>query len=133
MITLPKGSILKFDGNSVTEHNRSELEIGSLEIALKERMANGDLRKQFIANKRKFSVSWDKCPAVASKTVDGKWGGREIRAFYDSVADTTFLLTVTYGDGTEEIVQVMFEDFSHVIQKRTQFDLWSINMSLEEV
>lgn len=132
MILLPKGSILKFNGNSLTEHNRSELEISPLEISQKERMADGSLRKQYVATKRTFSVSWDKCPATAVHTVDGKWGGREIKQFYDANKGS-FPIVVTYGDGSSETITVMFEEFSCAVQKRTQVEQWSINLSLEEV
>jgi hypothetical protein len=66
-ILLPVGSLLYFDTGTdpvnptwskITEHNRQPLSITKNRIQKVQRMANGTLRKFFVAEKREFSVSW---------------------------------------------------------------------------
>lgn len=132
MIVLPKGSILKLGTNSLTEHNRSELQISYEDVGARERMADGGLRRQWVATKRKVSTSWDMCPTDSTKTVDGKWGGREMKQFFDANKGE-FSVTVSHGDASPETFQAMFEEFSYSVQKRWGSDFWSVTLSLEEV
>jgi|ERR1044072_1951053 hypothetical protein len=132
MVYMPKGSIMKWAGNAITEHNRSELSISPKRIETSNRMANGMLRKYVIADKREFSVSWDMIPDVTAATVDKKWGGSAIEAFYNTTPGA-FILTVTDGAGVATDYTVVFTDFSKVINKRGKYDAWDIDVTLEEV
>lgn len=132
MVYLPKGSLMKWAGNAITEHNRSELNISPKRIENSQRTAMGMLRKYVIADKREFSVSWKMLPDATSATVDKKWGGTAIENFYNTTPGV-FTLTVTDGAGVATNYQVVFTDFSKVINKRGKYDAWDIDVTLEEV
>ena len=96
VVFLPRGSILYIEAkdllaspagtvktwNKVTEHNRSALEIGTERIEKIVRTSNGTLRKNHIADKRQFQLSWEMLPAYRTLTVDGAWGAEDLRSFY---------------------------------------------------
>lgn len=132
IMKFPKNAIMEWDGNKITDHNRSELSVDIERIENVKRMANGTLRKYVVADKRKFSVSWDNLPHVKEWTVDGYWGGREMEAFYNTHAGD-FVLKVTNGDGTTESFTVVFTEFAKDIRKRGAFDFWQVNVSMEQV
>lgn len=138
-VNLPKGSIMRWINpasptvkNALSEHNRAPLAVSVERIEKTHRMANGTMRKYIVADKRTFSTSWEGLPSVASKTVDGKWGGEEIENFYNTVPGA-FTIEIVAGDGTIDSYQVMFKDFSKTIEKRGVYDFWNIDLSLEEV
>ena len=132
MVYLPKGSLMKWNGNSITEHNRSQLNVSVERIETSKRMANGTLRKYVIADKRKFSCSWEMVPDTDAGTVDGKWGGNSIETFYNNNPGS-FTLVITDGTGATKTYTVVFTDFSKTINKRGRFDAWDIDITLEEV
>ena len=98
MTTMPRGSILLIQAkdllatpagttltwNKVTEHNRSEFEISPERIQKTQRMSNGTLRKFFISDKQRMTLSWQMLPSYRTLTVDGAWGAEDLRAFYES-------------------------------------------------
>lgn len=136
---LPKGSILKFATYlapntkfELTEENRSEVTVDIERIEDGDRMANGRMRKWFVADKHTWSVSWDMTAHSSVHTVDGKWGGSDMENFYLNNPGE-FYLYVRKPDGTDEQFLVTFEDFSRRIQKRGVYEFWSISMTLEEV
>lgn len=135
--------IMLWNGNAVTDHNRSALDINRERIEKKNRMVNGRLRKYYIIGKRTFSCNWDLLPSntedvavggkVFSGTVDGAWGGKDMEAFHDATPGA-FTLTVVDGQGNEEQVLVMFSDFNYSIEKRGRgVDFWNLSVTLEEV
>ena len=127
-----KPSLMQWNGNNITDHNRSELGVDTERIEEKRRMADGTLRKYIIADKRTFSVSWEDLPHSASFTVDGFWGKREMENFWKTVPGS-FTLLIRYGDGVTESVSVMFSSFDASISKRGVYDFWSVSVELEEV
>jgi hypothetical protein len=70
----------------LTEHNRAPLSINTERIESSQRMANGTLRKYFIADKLNLNVSWDMIPSFRNETADGGWGAEDIKNFYESSA-----------------------------------------------
>jgi|SRR6478735_8647577 len=128
---LPRGSMLKLNGNDLTEHNRKELSVDIDRIETSDRMANGALRKYVIADKKKWSVSWDMCPNDATKTVDGKWGGSDMLNFYNTTPGV-FTLVVKSGQGVTETYSAVITEFSYNVIKRSNHDAWDISMSIEE-
>ncbi len=126
-------SLLAFDGQEVTEHNRQPVSITPEKLMQEKRMVNGTLRRYVVATKRKWSISWSDTFSKAEWVVDGYMSGEEIKQFYDD-NDGEFMLTITYGDGLAEEVLVMFDDFSHTVTRRTtDFDIWDFDVSLVEV
>lgn len=131
-ITLTKPQLMRWNGNPVTDHNRSALSIEVERLEKKQRMANGTLRKYIIADKRGFSCSWEMLPKLTAQTVDGFWGGQAIEDFYNTVPGS-FSLELSDADGTVSTYNVMFSDFSRNIVKRGSVDFWEVSVSMEEV
>lgn len=138
-ITLPKGSILKVatfavpaTKFSLTEHNRSEVNVNFERIEESDRMANGRLRKWFVADKRSWDVSWDMVPHSATYTVDGGLGGEEIENFH-LANPGEFYLYVRKPNATEEQVLVAVSNYSRGVQKRGLYEFWNLSITLEEI
>lgn len=131
-VTFAKPRLMRWNGNAITDHNRSEVGIEPERIENKLRTANGTLRKYVIADKRNFDVSWDMLPKLTSQTVDGFWGGQAIETFYNNIPGA-FSLELTHGDGDVETYTVMISEFSKTIVKRGSVDFWNVTIGMEEV
>ena len=129
-IVLPKGSILKFDGTDISEHNRGEITVDITRIEKADRMHNGTYRKVVIADKYKWDISWDLLPDVDSKTVDGKWGAASLEAFYKNTPGV-FVLTVK-NSGVATNYNAVITSFSKTIVKRGTAELWNVDLTIEE-
>jgi hypothetical protein len=154
-ITLPRGSIFSIEAkdllanpagttkvwNKVTEHNRSEFSINVERIEKVVRTSNGSLRKNFIADKRKFSTSWDMLPSYRSLTVDAAWGAEDLRSFYlGEEGQSNFKIRLNIAkagvsqesSGYEEY-NVIITDCSFAIAKRGLQPHWNVSLSMDEV
>jgi hypothetical protein len=131
-MSFAKPRLMRWSNNAITDHNRGELSIDVERIEKKQRMANGTMRKYIVADKRTFGVSWQNLPHSSSYTVDGFWGARQMKTFYDATPGA-FNLELTYGDGTVETVSVMFSDFNMNLTKRGHFDFYEVTVSMEQV
>lgn len=127
-----KPQLMLWNGNRITDHNRSPLGISVERIEKSSRMANGTMRKYVIADKRTFDISWDDVPSRAIYTVDGFWGVEDIEDFYN-VTPGSFTLTLNYGQGIPETYLVVISDFSKELKKRGRYDMYSASVTLEEV
>ncbi len=86
-ITLPVGSLIYLNTTlKLSEHNRQPVSIEHNRIEKQQRMANGTLRKFFIADKKSISVTWNMLPSFSTFTVDGGYGAMDLKAFYDGAA-----------------------------------------------
>lgn len=135
MFKLPIDTILQFDGNEVTDHGRGELSESTEKLMNENRMVDGTLRRYVVAEKRSWSISWENLFSKDEGVVDGFWSGESLLQFYKDTPGE-FWLTITMGDGETEKVLVMFRQFSHSVQKRTQNaigDLWTLEIELVEV
>lgn len=142
---MPRGSILWIKSNGtyykVSEHNRSEFTISPQRIEKVQRMSNGSLRKFWVADKKRFSLSWDMLPHSTSLTVDGGWGAKDLRDFYySSGGQGTFDIKVNLAtDGTDqsssgfEEYTVSITEASFVVLKRGIEPHWSVSLSMEQV
>lgn len=131
-MTFAKPRLMRWSNNSITDHNRSELTIDVERIEKKQRMADGTMRKYIVADKRTFSTSWQNLPHSSSYTVDGFWGARQLKTFYDATPGA-FNLELSYGDGTVETVSVMFSDFNMNLTKRGHYDFYEVTVTMEQV
>ena len=127
IVYLPKGSLLSLNGVQFTEHNRQPLAVSIERIETSQRMANGTMRKYFIADKRTWSTSWTDLPEVAASTVDGKAATSEIEAIYNFQRGSIALIigAVTY--------YVMFKEFNKTLKKRGNYNGYDVDITLEEV
>jgi hypothetical protein len=144
---MPRGSILAINSGGtyykLSEHNRSEFTMSPNRIEKSQRMANGTLRKFWVADKKTFSLSWDMLPNSSAYTVDGAWGASEIMNFYENYnGRTSFKIKVNLaknGTNQENTVgeykeyTVMFTSASFVVQKRGIEPHWSVSIAMEEV
>ena len=127
--------------NKVTEHNRSPLEINVERIESITRTSNGTLRKNHIADKRSFSVSWEMLPSYRDLTVDGGWGAEDLRQFYLSDdGKKTFNIRInlakTGSDQSSsgyESYTVSFSNCSFSVLKRGLQPHWSVSLTMDEV
>lgn len=137
----------------VTDHGRSPLNIGVERFENKQRMADASLRKFTVAKKRNFSCSWQNLPNVATSFLaNGSTHGEWLEDFYNRT-DGTFKMRLRAGadenialataltrtggdpllvDNAREFT-VMFSDWSKEVARRGKgFDLWNVDITLEE-
>lgn len=150
-------AIMSWDGQKVTDHGRSPLSEETERIGTDKRMADGTLRRQNIAIKRRWSVSWTNLPSTNSAvggmaTADGGMAGEDIEQFYNDPAyQGKFRMvlrrgsaidlaepnpaesSLPYEDDNFYITNVMITGFSKEVNKRGASDLWNASVNLEEV
>lgn len=144
----------------LSDHNRSEIQIGNERIENRKRMINGTMRSYVVADKKRYSVSWeflpsrsyDSVPAFDSSgnitnpnltmhTADSGAGGWDIKYWYENHQGPFYMLlsydnSVTrYGNysGYINAVHVYFSNFEYTVVKRGITDFWNISVELEEV
>lgn len=116
----------------VSEHNRSEFNIGNNRIEQQQRMANGTMRKYFVADKKTFNLSWQMLPSFRNETVDGAWGAEDLKLFYESLAGQgSFEIKVKTN--TELTYTVIFTSCDFSVAKRGIQPYWSVSLSMEQV
>jgi hypothetical protein len=152
---LPRGSILYIEAkdllatpagttktwNKVTEHNRSALELSTERIEKVVRTSNGTLRKNHIADKKKFQLSWEMLPSYRTLTVDGGWGAEDLRSFYfGDEGKQSFNIRINLAKaGTDqsssgyESYTVIISSCNFTVVKRGLQPHWNVSLSLDEV
>lgn len=143
----------------ITDHGRSPLNISYDRIETKQRMANGHLRRYTVAKKRIWNLTWDNLPSKNVSLLAGGMPGEWMQQFHDT-HDGAFWMRLRRGsdisivDPTEAEaanlenlwdsydsrvrdqtrgIRVMISDFSKDVLKRgPAFDLWSLDINLEE-
>lgn len=152
---MPRGSILLIEAkdllatpagttkvwNKVTEHNRSALELTPERIERVVRTSNGTLRKNHIADKRKFQLSWDMVPSYRTLTVDGGWGAEDLRTFYLSDdGKQSFNIRINLAKTGLDQSTSGYEQYTVVISncnfsviKRGLQPHWNVSLALDEV
>lgn len=131
----------------VSEHNRSEFNISPIRIEQQNRMANGTMRKYFVADKKQFTLSWDMLPSYRNETVDGAWAAEDLKYFYETKGKGSFRIRInptvfapaTYMEDSssalldEYTYTVMFTSCNFTVSKRGIQPYWNVSMTLEEV
>jgi len=152
---MPRGSILLIEAkdllatppgttkiwNKISEHNRSALELTPERIERVVRTSNGTIRKNHIADKRKFQLSWDMLPSYRTLTVDGGWGAEDLRTFYLSDdGKQSFNIRINLAKtGTDqstsgyEQYNVIISNCNFSVIKRGLQPHWNVSLSLDEV
>lgn len=132
-LTFARPADTDYATSKLSDHNRTPISISMTQIENKQRMANGTLRKFFIATKRTLKVAWTDLPRQDAITVDKHWGANSLKSFYDTHKGD-FYVTINYGDGTNEVLHVMFSDFNIKLSKRGSYtDFYDVDFGLEEV
>ena len=148
-MTLPIGSALFIDISTtstpswqkLSEHNRAPISLDPYRHEQSQRMANGSMRKLFIADKKTVSTSWNTLPSYTTMTVDGGYGAEDLRSFYLNKGKGSFKVKISYNGAREEIFTAFFSSFSMTMIKRnvkekvanTPQEFWDVSISLEEV
>lgn len=152
---LPRGSILYIEAkdllatpagtvktwNKVTEHNRSALDLGTERIEKVVRTSNGTLRKNHIADKKKFQLSWEMLPSYRTLTVDGGWGAEDLRSFYfGDEGKQSFNIRINLAktgldqsSSGYELYNVIISSCNFTVVKRGMQPHWNVSLSLDEV
>jgi hypothetical protein len=130
---------MSWAGNKITEHNRQPIQITEQKIKKSARTVNGVLRENVRVVKSRYSISWEMVPSLASQTVDGFWGGKDILN-YARTTSAPFTLTLRYDDqaGASITKTVVFSgDPEYEVVKRSTapggYDLVNVSVELEEV
>lgn len=133
-IVLPINAGLMFNGNRVSDHNRSPISVTVERKENRKRMANGDLRVFVVSQKRVIKVSWKDLPHDDARSADGFWSVASLQSFYNGMTGS-FTLRITYGDNSYEDISVMFKDFNLTLKKRSSYiiGLYDLDITLEEV
>lgn len=154
-MTLPRGSVLWIEAidllatppgtiktwNKVTEHNRSPVELNIERIERVVRTSNGTLRKNHIADKRSFSMSWEMLPSYRNLTVDGGWGAEDLRQFYLSDdGKKTFNIRINLAKTGSDQSSSGFEPYTvsisncnFTVVKRGLQPHWNVSLTMDEV
>ena len=152
---LPRGSILSIEAidllasppgttkvwNKVTEHNRSDFGVSIERIEKVTRTSNGTLRKNYITDKRRFSVSWTMLPSYRTLTVDGAWGAEDLRTFYlSNGGKESFNIRINLAKAGTDQTSSGYEEYTVVfggcnfsVVKRGLQPHWTVSIELEEV
>ena len=125
----------------LSEHNRSEIGISIQRIEQSQRMANGSLRKFFVADKKQFSVSWNMLPGSRIYTIYNEWGALDLIEFYNSSeGQSTFDIRLNFAKtGTNqessgyEPYTVSCTSFNATLVRRGEIPFYNISMSMEQV
>lgn len=146
-LILPVGSALFIQDaagtwQKLTEHNRSPISVDTQRFEQTSRMANGSLRKLFIADKKNVSTSWSMVPSYSSMTVDGGWGAEDLKSFYlSSKGQGTFNARIAYNASrTEDFVASFTSCSFNIIKRNVKSNIsdaaqlfWDVSIALEEV
>jgi len=158
-VILPVGSLIYLDTSStstptwqkVSEHNREPASVNINRIEKSQRMANGFLRKYWIADKKSLSLSWKMLPSRSNLTVDGGWGAVDIQDYYSLAAKgrSSFKVKIVYGkelvsgsvvDRDDEFVAVFTSCNFTVVKRNVKGNIadpaqefWDVSITLEEV
>jgi hypothetical protein len=125
----------------ISDHGRTPVSINVTRIEKQQRMADGRLRRYVVAKKRSFSCSWKDIPSVATELLANGQPGEWMENFHDTV-DGSFHMRFRAGSDRDlvltgmsgEVLEVVITDFSKEVTKRgPAFDLWNLDITLEEV
>lgn len=146
-LVLPVGAALFLQDDAgvfhpLSEHNRSPISVDTERFEKTARMANGSLRKLFIADKKIVSTSWSMLPSYNSMTVDGYWGAEDLKNFYlGAKGQGAFNVKIAYTNTRTETFLAAFTSFSSTMVRRNIRDsaasvpqvFWDVSIALEEV
>jgi hypothetical protein len=149
---LPLGSAIFLDETygldahvwqTVTEHNRGPISLDTIRIEKSQRMANGTLRKIFIADKISLNTSWSNLPSLSTMTIDAGLGAMDLKTYYENQGKGAFWVKISpTGTATrEKIIKMVFTAATFSMVKRNvkmngvsePQEFWDVSITLEEV
>lgn len=128
----------------LSDHMRTPIQMSYEQIENSQRMANGQMRKYVIANKKKVSSDWESLPSLDAHLVDYKVGVNEahgaawIKSFYEANVFAPIYVKLIYAKDTNpsylgvpssatyvdsfattgDIFQAYITSFTYDVQKR---------------
>lgn len=132
MIDFVQPALITLNGQALSDHNRSELEMDPERIGDSTRTAKGRLRRAYVTDKYTFSTSWDMLPATSTKTVDGNMGAEDMENFFLANSGEV-TLTLVNKDGSTTNHTVLITDFSKQLVKRWGTYYYNASIELTEV
>ena len=128
--------LVYIDGQKLSDHNRSPLQVTPEDLNNRERMANGTLRGYTVALKNTWTCSWEDLPSKAHSEqgpVDGGLSGEQLDAYYRNNRKPVELV-IKDGAGTSKTYRAIITDFDYSVKKRgSTVDWWDVSITLEEV
>lgn len=134
-LILQKGSLIVLGGIALSEHNRSSLAIPHQPVKTDKRLANGGMRRYFVANKLTFSFSWEKLPALDEQTVDGKAARNSIRNLWLANPGEIVMTYKEVNNNNNQISSqytVFIDTYQDELLKRLSYQQWNVQMTLIE-
>jgi len=137
-MTFPYQAILSINGNIITDHNRSTLDVSYERIENRQRSINGTMRINYITTKLKVSTSWSNVVS-SNNTVDGNKGAAYLRDLYNSSAGDPVTVALTFKSGptgstTGATASMVFSNFDYsVVQRGQTQDIVNMSVELEQV
>lgn len=126
-------TLITLNGNRLTDQGRSPVSVSVERIEESRRMANGTMRRFYVADKHTFSVDWSEVPRLTTATVDGGQGGEFIESLYLAQPGAVPLV-ITWGDGSTKTYSVFLTDYSkEYISRYAGGDIWDVSLTMEEV
>lgn len=115
---------------SLSDHNRSEFQVSPERIANDVRSWNGNLRRNWFADRLVFSWSYEDLPNAAAETVDGFWGADDLISWWRDHPEE-FVITLKDINGASVEYYGLITDFSYVLTKRwEQFFYYNIDIEV---
>jgi hypothetical protein len=98
-------------------------------------MANGTLRKYYVADKKTFSTSWQFVPGAQTHLVDTAWSVDNLKTFFASdLGKGSFKIRIKKADGTYNgPYTVIFSQFESTIVKRGIDTFYNLSIEMTEV
>lgn len=129
---MPRDALVHINGNRLSDQDRDVVSKTPERIGNSVRTARGRLKRNHVANKWSFSVSYSRLPEADADTIDGFWGAQSIIDFYKS-APGSFTFSLTNSDDTTEDYEVVFEDFTYAVISRHSKYFYQLEFSVTEV
>jgi hypothetical protein len=135
-------AILMLDGDYVSDHSRSPLQVDFEPIENANRTVKGNMRVYEVAKKATLSTSWENLPSRASLTVDGYMGGTELEALYLRGGEVRVQIwNDLAASKSVSAARVDFpgriKSFDYTIEKRNlgsvYYDFWNASITIEEL
>jgi len=135
-ISLPKGSLITINSTQLSEHNRSAMQLQREILKSDNRTVTGVMRRYFINQKRRITISWERLPALDNQTVDGKTGRNSLKALYEANIGNTVTVSYYEVDSNNNQTQVTFtgfiDSYEETLLKRYNSQLWDVSITLVE-
>lgn len=135
-INLPKGSLITVNTTTLSDHNRSAAQLSREIVKFDQRTVTGSMRRYYVAQKRRLTVSWEMLPALDGQTVDGKAGRNSLKTLYETNMGSTVSVSYYEVDASNSQVQASFtgfiDSYEETLVKRFDSQLWNVSITFVE-